>query len=74
MREVAARHATAAACRRGLKNWANASPYDQRQLVDRAIDEMRECLRYPQLNDTRSVKRRIRYIRARAKEYGVEVE
>jgi len=47
---------------------------DQVQLVRQAVAEIRECLRYPGWNDVRSIRRRIRYIIRKAKEYGIEVE
>ena len=50
------------------------SPGDQVQLVRQAVAEMGECLRFPELNDVRSVKKRIRYIVRKAREYEIEVE
>jgi hypothetical protein len=50
------------------------SPGDQLQLVRQAVDEMEHCLCYPELNDVRSIKRRIRYIIRKAREFGIEVE
>jgi hypothetical protein len=50
------------------------SPSDQWQLVRGALDDMQRALAYPELNYVPSIKRRIRYIKAMAREFGVEVE
>jgi hypothetical protein len=44
------------------------------QLVRQAVAEMETCLHFPELNDVRSIRRRIRYIIHKAREYGIEVE
>ena len=35
---------------------------------------MERCLCYPELNDVRSIKKRIRYIIRKAREFGIEME
>ena len=49
---------------------------DQAQLVRRAVDEMEECLapRNASGNDMRGIRRRIRYVVRRAREFGIEAE
>ena len=56
------------------KSFKWCSPGDQEQLVRQAVQQMEDCLEYPELNDIPSVKRRIRYIIRKAKEYGIEVK
>ncbi len=50
------------------------SPGDQVQLVRQAVAELEECLRYPGWNHVRSIRRRLAYIRRKAREYGIEVK
>ncbi len=49
------------------------SPSDRRQLVQGAIREMEACLEYPG-NDRTSIRRRIAYVKRRAREYGAEAD
>ena len=54
--------------------FTRCSRSDQVQLVRQAIAEMEHCMQFPELNDVRSIKRRIRYIIRKARKYGIEVE
>ena len=55
------------------EGFRRCSPSDRWQLVQGAIREMEACLEYPG-NDRTSIRRRIAYIKRRAREYGAEVE